>query len=72
VERHHLPGFEVSGPHVAVGFGHAARGSEQECKGKISRCIGEDARRIGCVDATLLRRRDINIVVADRNIRDDF
>ena len=64
------PAFPAATPDQTIAFTDAAGDVHDERPGKVGGCLGQHFRRVGDDDAAGGRRRDVDIVVADRHVRD--
>ena len=65
------PALPPSGPHEPVPFGDSSRDVEDERPRDVGRRVGQDVRRVGDDDPARARRGDVDVVVADGDVRDD-
>jgi len=66
-----LPASPFAAPHEIDALDDAARRREDQCPGQIGSCFGEDTGRVRDHDATHFGGNDVDVVVADGDIRDD-
>ena len=71
-EKVPLPALPRAGTRVTIRLRHAPGRRHEEGPREIRGGIGEDVRGVGNRDATALRSRDVDVVVADGNVRDDL
>ena len=69
VERPPLP---AAAPNQPIAFGDAPRDAEDQRPGEIGGRLGQHVRRVGDDDAALARRGDVDVVVADGDVRNDL
>ena len=67
-----LPTLPASGPKPALGFGYAPRSGHEQRPGHVRGRVVEYARRIGREDASLGAGREVDVVVADRDVAHGF
>ena len=75
VDAEHLlqvPAAPLPLAHVGFGLGKAARRREYQRPGEIRRAVVEHARRVGRHDAARAARRNVDVVVAYRDVGDDL
>ena len=66
------PAGPFAGPDVALDLREATRGCEHQSPCKVGGGVVEHARRIGRHHAARGARRDVDVVVADGDVGDDF
>ena len=75
VDSQHLlqmPALPVAGADVGFGLGQAPRGGEHQRPREVCCAVVEHARRVGRHHAARSACRHVNVVIADRDIGNDF
>ena len=65
------PGLPLAITDIGHRLGNAARGGEQQRPGVIGGRVGQHIRGVADKHTALAGRRDVDVVVADREVRDD-
>ena len=71
-EAHHLPAVEAALPNVPVRLDDAPRRREQQREREIGRRVGQDARRVGDRDVVAGSGGQVDVIVADGDVCNDF
>src|SRR5207302_1448807 len=67
-----FPRLPLSGARIGVGLDDPAGGGHQQREGEIGGGLGEDVGRVGDDDAASGGGGDVDVVVADGDVRDDL
>ena len=65
-----LPTFEFALAQELIGLDHPAGDGQQQGEGEVGGRLGQDTRRVGYQDPAAGRRRDIDVVEANRIVGD--
>ena len=62
----------ATGAHIAIAFRNAPRRGHEQRPGQVRGRLGQDAGRVADRDAAPRARRDVDVVEADRVVRNDL